>query len=80
METVILRSVLDVVDQCGFWQQMFVFIDAINGVLEGQLCAAVLLVLSKYCSWKKGSVIDNLFNKITVLTFVYKRLTKTATS
>lgn len=80
METVILRNVLDVVDQCGFWQQMFVFIDAINGVLEGQLCAAVLLVLSKYRSWKKFSAIDDLFNKITVMTFVYKRFTKTAPS
>lgn len=50
METVILRNVLDIVDQSGFRQQMLVFVDAIHGVLEGQLSATVLLVLSEYCS------------------------------
>ena len=41
MKTVLSRSVLNVVDKSGVGQQISIFVDAINGILEGQLGSAV---------------------------------------
>lgn len=45
---IIFRHVLDIVLQRGLGQNNFLLVDLVNGVLEGQLRAAILLVMSEY--------------------------------
>jgi len=47
VETVVLGDILNVVDEGRFGQQRFVLVDPEDRVLEGQLSAAVLLVLGE---------------------------------
>lgn len=49
---IIFWHVLDVILQRGLWKDNFVLVDLVNGVLEGQLRAAILLVMSEYSTWK----------------------------
>jgi len=46
-KTVVLGDILNVVDESGVGQQRFVLVDSVDRVLEGQLSAAVLLVLGE---------------------------------
>lgn len=48
MEGVIFWHVLYIVLQRCFWQDEPVFVDFVHGILECQLCTAILLVMSEY--------------------------------
>jgi len=52
VEGIISWHVLDVVLQRGLRQDNFVLVDLVNGVLEGQLRTAILLVMSEYSACK----------------------------
>lgn len=52
-EAVVPRHVLDVVDERRVRQQLPVLVDLVDGVLEGQLDARILLVLGKYSPCNK---------------------------
>jgi len=52
VEGIISWHVLDVVLQRSLRQDNFVLVDLVNGVLEGQLRTAILLVMSEYSACK----------------------------
>lgn len=64
VEGIIFRHVLDVVLQRGLRQYNFVLVDLVNGVLEGQLRAAILLVMSEYSTWKVSTAMIALILKV----------------
>lgn len=64
VEGIIFRHVLDVVLQRGIRQYNFVLVDLVNGVLEGQLRAAILLVMSEYSTWKVSTTMIALILKV----------------
>lgn len=60
VEGVIFRHILYIVLQRRFWQDEPLLVDFVDGILEGQLRTAILLVMSEYSTWKQsGDTCEN---------------------
>lgn len=57
VKRVIFRHVLYIVLERGFRQDGPVLVDFVHGILEGQLCTAILLVMSEYSTWNQSRCI-----------------------